>query len=312
MNTAFLFPGQGSQRSGMSGNLYPAYAAAREVFDRADDVLGFALGEMAIGKDVRINSTEFTQPALYVHSLAVLAAWGDAAPSPDMVAGHSVGEFSALAAAGAIEVDEGLRLVRLRGQLMAEAGSVRPGGMAAVLGADDDRLQALCIDVSTANSLVVTASFNAPGQVVVSGDTGAVHRLVERAKEAGAKRVVRLNVSGAFHSPLMNDTCEEFAGPLRELAIRTPHCPVYLNVTARATMDPGEIRTNMLRQLTSPVLWAQTLHSLQADGASTFVEVGSGRVLSALVRRTLGRRISTIVAEELIMAQSSDGNRLSE
>ncbi len=307
MMTAFLFPGQGSQRSGMGGDLYQAYAAAREVFDRADDVLGFALGEMAFGLDGRINSTEYTQPALYVHSLAVLAAWGDAAPVPDMVAGHSVGEFSALAAAGAIEMEDGLRLVRLRGQLMAEAGTVRPGGMAAVLGLDDDRVQALCIDVSTAHSLVVAANFNAPGQVVVSGDSEAVHRLAERAKEAGSKRVIRLNVSGAFHSPLMADTCDEFARAVRELAIRTPHCPVYLNVTAQATMDPKEIRTNMLRQLTSPVLWAQTLQGLHADGASTFVEIGSGRVLSALARRTLGRRTSTIVAEELILAPVPDG-----
>ena len=295
MSSAFVFPGQGSQHAGMGKDLYAAFAEAREVFDTADRILGFALSELCFGESTAaLKSTDVTQPALYTHSAAVMSVLRRMGHMPDMVAGHSVGEIAALYGAEAIEFEAGLQLVRFRGQLMAKAGKGRPGAMAAVLGMDEDGVHRLCDDASDSNTVVVAANYNAPGQIVVSGDVRAVDRLVLLARRRGARRVVRLSVSGAFHSPLMEGARQEFAGKLFRLNMRRPKCPVYLNVTAGPTLSSGEILEAMFIQLTAPVLWSQTLHRMRADGAERFVEAGPGRVLSGLVRRTLGRGVETL------------------
>lgn len=302
MATAFLFPGQGSQVVGMGADLYERFPEAREIFDEADRLLGFPLTERMFGaggdaeaEQAALTQTDVTQPALYVHSLAANAVLATRGHQPDMAAGHSLGEYSALAAAGALDFVEGLRLVRLRGQLMARAGDERPGAMAAVLGLDGDVLERVCAEAST-DGVVQPANFNAPGQIVISGDVDAVQRASEAAKEAGARRVVPLPVSGAFHSPLMEYARAGLAEALGSAEIRPPRCPVYLNVTAAPTKEPDEIRRRLLEQLTAPVRWAQSLEAMRRDGAERFVEVGAGNVLVGLARRTLGREIETATA----------------
>jgi [acyl-carrier-protein] S-malonyltransferase len=301
MKTAFLFPGQGSQFVGMGADLFEAFPEARSRFDEADRVLGFPLSGFLFGTageaspDDALRQTEITQPALYVHSLAAFAVLQSLGVAPDMVAGHSLGEYSALAASGAISFEDGLRAVRLRGQSMAEAGRRRPGAMAAVLGLDDEIVIQACLEASR-EGVVQAANFNAPGQVVISGEPPAVNRAMERAKERGARRVVPLPVSGAFHSPLMEHARDGLAGALQHLDIQPPRCPVYLNVTAEPTTDPEEIRQRLLEQLLAPVRWAQILRRQHADGAFRFIEVGAGNVLAGLARRTLGREIETHTA----------------
>ena len=296
--TAFLFPGQGAQAPGMGADLYDAHAEARAVFDEADDVLGFALTEVMFGADAdALVPTEVTQPALYAHSLAADAVLRARGLRPALAAGHSLGEWSALAATGAVAFADGLRAVRRRGELMARAGDVRPGAMSAVLGLDADALDAVCREATAAGEgEVVPANYNDPGQTVISGDGGAVERAGRLAEAAGARRVVPLPVSGAFHSPLMAFARDGLADTLDALEIRGPSCPVVLNVTAEPTSDPGEIRRRLLEQLTAPVRWAPSLQRMEAEGATRFVEVGTGRVLSGLVKRTLGRGAETIQA----------------
>ncbi len=299
--TAFLFPGQGSQYAGMGQDLFEHFPEARARFEAADTVLGFSITEMMFDTESdeapgRLKQTDITQPALYVHSLAAAAILDKQGIEPAMAAGHSLGEYSALAAVGALSFEDGLRVVRLRGELMADADEARPGTMAAVLGLDDDAVQAVCQDVSAQGSLVQPANFNAPGQVVISGEVEAIHQAMDLAKARGARRVLPLPVGGAFHSPLMERARAGLAEALTTLTIRAPRCPVYLNVTATPTTDPETIRARLLDQLTAPVRWAQTLRRMRDDGATRFVEVGAGKVLTGLVRRTLRRDAETAAA----------------
>lgn len=294
---AFLFPGQGSQAPGMAADL-AEIPEARALLDEADAVLGFSLTDLMFGDDAEaLKPTEVTQPALYVHSLAANAALAARGVKPDLAAGHSLGEWSALAAVGALTFADGLRAVRRRGELMAQAGDVRPGAMSAVLGLDADKLEAVCEQATEAGEgEVVPANYNDPGQIVISGDAPAVERAGAAASEAGARRVVPLPVSGAFHSPLMAFARDGLQETLEALDIRVPSCPVVLNVTAEPTTDPEAIRLRLLDQLTAPVRWAQSLERMRAEGAERFVEVGTGKVLSGLVRRTLGRDAVTAQA----------------
>lgn len=296
--TAFLFPGQGAQAPGMGADLYEAHPEARAVFDEADAVLGFALTDLMFGDDAEaLVPTEVTQPALYTHSLAANAVLAARGLRPALAAGHSLGEWSALAAVGALSFADGLRAVRRRGELMAQAGDVRPGAMSAVLGLDDDALDDACRRATEGGAgEVVPANYNSPGQVVISGDEAAVERAGRLAEEAGARRVVPLTVSGAFHSPLMAFARDGLAETLEALEIAEPSCPVVLNVTAEPTMSPDEIRRRLLEQLTSPVRWAQSVQRMADEGATRFVEVGTGRVLSGLVKKTLGRGAETAQA----------------
>lgn len=298
MTTAFLFPGQGSQFVGMGADLAQQFPTARAHFETADELLGYKLTDLMFGRhtgdedeaEEALKQTEVTQPALYVHSLAAMAVLRAEGRTPDMVAGHSLGEYSALAAAGALSFEDGLRVVRRRGELMAEAGDRRPGAMAAVLGADDDAIEAVCRDVSDGSDGVVQpANFNAPGQIVISGDVEAV----EQAMDEMPGRTIRLPVSGAFHSPLMEYAEEGLSEALNAVDLQPPQCPVYLNVTGEPTTDPDEIRKRLLEQLRAPVRWAQTLRRMHENGAERFVEVGAGKVLRGLVRRTLGRDVET-------------------
>jgi len=301
MKTAFLFPGQGSQVVGMAFDLFDNNEAARSVIERADTVLEMSLSDIMFGSgdpgqaDIDkavLTRTQNTQPALFVHSMAMMSALPSSASLPDMVAGHSLGEYSALAAAGAISFEDGLRVVRLRGELMAQAGDIRPGAMAAILGMEDADVETLCADAAQ-GGVVQPANFNSPGQVVISGDVEAVQRAIDLASERGARRALALPVSGAFHSPLMDFATEGLSEALAALDIRPPSCPVILNVTAEATTDPEEIRRRLVEQLTAPVRWAQSLATMQEAGASRFVEVGAGKVLTGLVKRTLGRDVAT-------------------
>ncbi len=304
MKLAFLFPGQGSQFVGMAADLSDAFDLARAVIEEADEVLGFSLSEKMFGSRkpeadadadaLALRQTDITQPALFAHSMAAIRVLRSRGESPRAVAGHSLGEYSALCAAGAITFEDGLRTVRLRGQLMAGVGDARPGSMAAVLGADDDAIDRICESVSTPTSVVQPANYNAPGQIVISGDTDAVERAMAIAKEEGARRVIPLPVSGAFHSPLMEEARTGLGQALKVLEIKTPACPVYLNVSALPSSDPEVIRQALLDQLTSPVRWSQTLVNMQHDGTTTFAEIGAGKVLSGLVRRTLGREVTTV------------------
>lgn len=278
----------------MGQDLYEQFPEAKERFDVANDLLGFDLTALMFGTadvddaEEALKQTDVTQPALYVHSMAAMAVLTRNGHQPDMTAGHSLGEYSALAAAGALSFEDGLRVVRRRGELMAEAGERRPGAMAAVIGVDDEVVEAACREISSDGAGVVQpANYNSPGQVVVSGDVEAV----EQAMEEIDGRTIRLPVSGAFHSPLMEYAQDGLSEALERVTINQPQCPVYLNVTAEPTTDPAEIRQRLLEQLLSPVRWAQTLRHMQEQGATTFIEVGAGKVLQGLVRRTLGRDV---------------------
>jgi [acyl-carrier-protein] S-malonyltransferase len=298
MNTAYLFPGQGSQHVGMGRDLYERFDVARARFDAADDLLAFDLSGLMFGSasdteddaEAALKRTDVTQPALFVHSLAAVAVLHEAGHAPDVVAGHSLGEYSALTAVGAFAFEDGLRLVRLRGELMAEAGDARPGTMAAILGADDEEVERICEQVTrTGPGVVRPANYNAPGQVVVSGDVEEVGRVAEDIDA----RAVMLPVGGAFHSPLMAHARQGLAEALDAVEIQAPRCPVVLNVTGEPTKHPDVIRDNLVQQLLAPVRWAHGLRRMHADGVTRFVEVGAGKVLSGLVRRTLGRDVET-------------------
>jgi len=286
MATAYLFPGQGSQFVGMGNEHYENSTAFKALVEQADDILGIELKEIMFeGPEEKLKQTEFTQPAIFLHSVALFETL-DA--TPDMVAGHSLGEFSALCACGAVEFADALQIVRRRGQLMQQAGTENPGTMAAIIGMEDEKVESFCKQASEETGKeVIAANYNCPGQLVISGDVEAVEKAVEIAKENGCRLATLLPVSGAFHSSLMQPAYDGLKEGLESLSIVKPDCPIYSNYTAKPTEDPEEIRSNLLNQLLNPVRWTQTLQNMHADGANTFVEVGPGKVLRGLVKRTL-------------------------
>lgn len=287
MRVAALFPGQGSQAVGMGRDLAERWPAAREVFAAADRTLGAALSELLWqGPEEALRLTENTQPALLAHSIAAWRVLAAAGVRVGAVAGHSLGEYSAVVAAGGLELDDALRTVRLRGRLMQEAVPVGAGAMAAVLGLDDELVVAACAEASADGvGVVVAANFNSPGQVVIAGDAAAVERAIARCSERGARRALPLPVSAPFHSPLMAPAREGLEPALRELRIARLEVPVYRNVDAAPVSSPDEVRDGLVRQVDAPVLWRATIERMRADGFDTFLEVGTGTVLSGLVRR---------------------------
>lgn len=286
MKTALVFPGQGSQSVGMAKALFDTSSEARSLIEKADALLGYSLSKIMFeGPDETLAQTNFTQPALYVHSMAVFATYTQTFHA---VAGHSLGEFSALAAAGVLSFEDGLRVVAKRGELMQAAGKTSPGAMAAVIGMADDLVENVCAEASAATGkTVVPANYNSPGQLVISGDETAVLKAMELLTAQGCKLVKKLNVSGAFHSPLMKPAYIEFGTFLSGVSFNSPKVPVYQNVTAKAETNPVKIRENVIEQLVNPVRWTQSLHSMKTDGMSHFVELGSGKVLQGLIKRTL-------------------------
>lgn len=282
---AYIFPGQGSQFPGMAKELYDTDSRAREMFDRANEILGFNITDIMFnGTAEELKQTKVTQPAISLHSVILAKCSPDF--NPDMVAGHSLGEFSALTAAGALDFEDGLRLVSIRARAMQKACDANPGTMAAVLGLQTERIEEICAET---DGVVVPANYNCEGQVVISGSCDAVAAASEKMKAAGAKRALQLPVGGAFHSPLMQPAADELAEGIASVEFRQPVCPVYQNVTALPTTDPEEIRRNLLAQLTAPVRWTQTVLNMAADGADTFIETGPGKVLQGLVSKIIGR-----------------------
>ncbi len=283
---ALLFPGQGSQKTGMGLNHYEDQKDFRDMIDHADRILGYSISEiMFYGPAEKLTQTEYTQPAIFLHSVGL---FNQLKIQPDMVAGHSLGEFSALTASGVIDFESALSLVALRGKLMQNAGDVHPGTMAALIGMDDEVVDDLCLEATRiTRKPVVPANYNCPGQLVISGDIDAVNKAVELAKEKGCRIAKMLPVSGAFHSPLMKPAFEELKKRLDEVQFKQPVCPVYSNYTAKPSKDATVLKENLLNQLVHPVRWTQTLKNMAIDGASYFLEVGPGNVLQGLVKRTL-------------------------
>lgn len=285
MNTAYIFPGQGSQFVGMGKDHYDSNPEFSKYVDQANEILRIDLKSIMFeGPEETLKQTEFTQPAIFLHSVALFNTLNG---KPEMVAGHSLGEFSALVACKAVSFEDALKIVRRRGELMQEAGTKNPGTMAAIIGMEDEAVEKVCQEASNETGKeVVAANYNCPGQLVISGYTIAVEKAVELAKEQGARMAMMLPVSGAFHSSLMQPALDGLRKQLESLEINVPICPIYSNYTAKATTDQEEIRSNLLNQLLNPVRWTQTLQNMIKDGASSFVEVGPGKVLQGLVKRT--------------------------
>ncbi|MEX0994136.1 MAG: ACP S-malonyltransferase [Balneolaceae bacterium] len=286
MSTACLFPGQGSQFKGMGKTLFDSHSKAAERFLQADEILDYSLSDIMFnGPEEKLTETRYTQPAIFLHSVARFESLD---LKPERVAGHSLGEFSAIFASGAIDFENGLQLVSLRGTLMQKAGEKEAGTMAAIIGLEDHKVENICKQASDETQKpVVPANYNCPGQLVISGDVKAVEKAVELAKEQNCRLAKLLPVSGAFHSPLMQSAYEGLKSKLQEITLKKPDFPVYSNYTAKAVTEPKMIRENILQQLLNPVRWTQTLLQMHRDGATRFVEVGPGKVLQGLVKRTL-------------------------
>ncbi len=291
MKNAFVFPGQGSQFSGMGKELYQNSSKAREMMEKANEILGFRITDIMFeGSDEDLRATRVTQPAIFLHS--VVLAGCSQLETPDMVGGHSLGEFSALVAAGAVSFEDGLRLVAARAAAMQRCCENVPGAMAAVIALDQETVERVCEETP---GIVVPANYNSDGQIVISGSKEAVSLACEGMKAAGAKRALPLPVGGAFHSPLMEPAREELAAAIEATAFCAPVCPIYQNVTAAPESDPARIRQNLLLQLTSPVRWTQSVKAMLEDGAANFTEIGPGNVLQGLVKRIAGAREDIII-----------------
>jgi [acyl-carrier-protein] S-malonyltransferase len=285
MKVAFVFPGQASQYVGMGKDLYEGNSLVKEIYDRAEEILGFELKKICFeGPEELLKQTKITQPAIFVHSY-VVSKLLDGKLKADMTAGHSLGEYSALVYADALDFETALMIVKVRGELMQKAGEQNPGTMAAIVGLDDEKVRKICDEVK--DGIVQPANFNAIGQVVISGEVEAVKMAMEIAKREGAKMVKELVVSGAFHSPLMESAKEELKKILDKVEFRKPKIPVYFNVTAKPTFEVEEIKDLLYHQITKPVLWTQTILNMRSDGAVKFYEIGPGKVLQGLIKRTL-------------------------
>lgn len=277
---AYVFPGQGAQFTGMGKDLYETSPLAKELFEKANEILGFRITDIMFeGTAEELKETKVTQPAVFLHSVILAKTLGDDF-KPEMVAGHSLGEFSALVANGALSFEDGLKLVSQRALAMQKACEITPSTMAAVLGLADNVVEEVCASI---DGIVVAANYNCPGQLVISGETSAVEKACEAMKAAGAKRALILPVGGAFHSPMMEPAREELAAAIEVTTFSTPICPVYQNVTANAISDADEIKKNLIIQLTAPVKWTQSVQQMIADGATLFTEVGPGKVLAGLI-----------------------------
>ncbi len=282
---AYVFPGQGAQFSGMGKELYESSPEAKALMDKANDILGFRIIDiMFAGTDEELKATKVTQPAIFIHSVA-LALCTPGLERPDMVGGHSLGEFSALVAAGAVSFEDGLKLVAVRANEMQKCCEKVPGTMAAIIGLPTEKVEEICGSIE---GVVIPANYNCDGQIVISGEKDAVLAACEACKQAGAKRALPLAVSGAFHSPLMEPARAELAKAIEATEVRAPRCPIYQNVTALPETDPVRIKENLLKQLTSPVRWTQSVKNMLADGATEFTELGPGTVLQGLVKRISG------------------------
>jgi len=282
---AFVFPGQGAQFVGMGKDLYESNSLAKELFDKANDILGFKITDIMFeGTAEDLKQTKVTQPAVFLHSVISALCMGDAF-QPEMVAGHSLGEFSALVAAGALSFEDGLRLVHARALAMQKACEMAPGTMAAVIGLPDEKIEEICAEVSSEGNIVVAANYNCPGQLVISGHADAINAACEKLKEAGAKRALPLPVSGAFHSPLMQPAKDELQAAIEATAFTAPKCPVYQNVDAKPHTDAAEIKANLIAQLTSSVRWTASVQNMIADGADDFTECGPGKALQGMIGR---------------------------
>lgn len=288
---AYVFPGQGAQFSGMGKDLYESSEIAKELFDKANEILGFNITEIMFnGTDEELKQTKVTQPAVFLHSVILAKTLPDF--KPEMVAGHSLGEFSALVANGTLAFEDALQLVYQRAMAMQKACEITPSTMAAVLNLDDKVVEDICASI---DGVVVAANYNCPGQLVISGETKAVELACEKMKEAGAKRALILPVGGAFHSPMMEPAREELAAAIEATTFSTPICPVYQNVTANAVSNPAEIKANLITQLTAPVRWTQSVQQMITDGATSFTEVGPGKVLMGLINK-IDKTVETIKA----------------
>ena len=289
---AYVFPGQGAQFVGMGKDLYESSELAKEMFEKANEILGFRITDLMFnGTDEDLKQTNVTQPAIFLHSVILAKTLGDDF-KPEMVAGHSLGEFSALVANGALAFEDGLKLVAQRANAMQEACEIEPSTMAAVLGMEDSKVEEICASI---NEVVVPANYNTNGQIVISGSFKGIEIAIEKLTEAGAKRAIKLNVGGAFHSPLMEPAREKLAKAIENTKFSKPICPVYQNVTAKPVTDVNEIKNNLVAQLTAPVKWTQIMKNMLADGATSYTEVGPGKVLQGLLKK-VDRKFPTFSA----------------